>query len=60
MTVPNFNRGAPAQASPIKDGSWLAKYNGSCAFCGGSLVEGQSRVRWNEDRTAVVCGHHRV
>lgn len=60
MTAPNFRRGAPVTSDkPIKDGSWVAKYNGSCGYCGTSLVEGETRVRWNEDRTAVVCSGHR-
>lgn len=59
MTTPNFRRGAPTNTPPVKDGSWIAKYNGSCAYCGTALVEGDSRVRWNEERTAVICAHHR-
>lgn len=58
MTTPNFRRGAP-QTAPVRDGSWLAKYDGECAYCGSALVAGESRVRWNEESTQVICGHHK-
>lgn len=60
MTAPKFNRGAPPERGPMpnKDGSWPAKYSGSCDYCGTDISEGD-RVRWNEDGTKVVCASHR-
>ena len=54
--TPNFNQGRPPEE---RDGSWVAKYDGSCDHCEGEIVAGRSRVRWNDDGTAVVCSHHR-
>lgn len=63
MSTPNFRRGAPAEKQhgfpPKGDGSWLAKYDGQCNYCGARLSAEEDRVRWNIDSTAVICAHHR-
>lgn len=66
MSTPNFRRGrdvdpdarqAVRTPAPPK---WTAKYDGTCEYCQGQITEGVSRVQWNDDRTAVVCAHHKV
>lgn len=62
MSTPNFSRGVPPTAAPRAPAipKWTAKYDGTCEYCQGQILEGSTRVQWNEDRTAVVCGHHKV
>lgn len=64
MGTPNFRRGVPPTSAPRSGGSktatWTAKYDGSCEYCGVPITEGEDRVQWNEDRTAVVCASHKV
>lgn len=59
---PNFRRGVPPTSAPTRGGkaTWVAKYNGDCAYCGVPISEGEDRVQWNEDNTAVVCASHKV
>lgn len=57
--LPNIRRGAPPTPQALtSDGSWPAKYDGLCAYCESEIQQGDP-VRWNDDNTAVVCGHHR-
>lgn len=58
--LPNIRRGAPATpAAPANDGSWTAKYDGTCAYCEAPIDQGETKVRWNDDDTAVVCARHK-
>lgn len=59
--TPNFKRGAPPERgpAPTSDGSWVAKFDGTCDYCGGAIDEGIDRVRWNEEGTKVVHASHR-
>lgn len=60
MTVPNFKRGVPSV--PVVTGKgeakWTAKYDGSCDYCGASITEGETLVKWNADSTGVICANH--
>lgn len=60
MSTPNFRRGTPdvPVVTPKGEVKWKAKYNGSCDHCGASVTEGETVVKWNPDRTAVICAGH--
>lgn len=67
MSTPNFSRGRDvdpvaqqAVRRPQGPPKWTAKYDGTCEYCQSSISEGETRVQWNEDRTAVVCASHKV
>lgn len=62
MSTPNFKRGAPAETGPRRNPAqpeWKAKFGGSCEYCQAQIEAGVTSVKWNADRTAVVCASHR-